>query len=237
MKKTKTISPGGPTGMAPPDALQPLPNIATSASESASVRVSNFRGKLATEDLKRYELYVSSQTRSDIKHIAKIEGLSSGVAAEALIKLGIESYHRHPVLPGAAVSAEPYQLSSSFPPSPSSTGAELAKSDQFCALPVISAAPEFNALSIGKREIEGAVRFGAAAAAPVASFMMPAFRAASMSPGFLMASALPGLQKGLGAYSERSEVSNTAAKAHASSAASVTHNLIAAALKRKPRKD
>ena len=250
MKKTNTTPPFGSSAVAPADALQPLQHPPAGASDSASVRVSNFRGKLATEDLKRYELYVSSQTRSDIKHIAKIEGLSGGVAAEALIKLGIESYHRHPVLPGAAVGVAPAPPSSA---SNSSAGADRAQGERFPALPdlanlaVTGASPGFNALSIGAREIEGAVRFGSptASATGAAGSMAPRFRMGPMQPGFLVASAPsvpsaplspPAPPKGLGLYSERRDVSN-AANARPSPAASVTQNLIAAALRRKPAKE
>ncbi len=61
--------------------------------ESGYERVSSFRQKLATEDLNRYEVYISRATRQGIKDIAVIEGISAGIAGEALLKLGIESYH------------------------------------------------------------------------------------------------------------------------------------------------
>jgi hypothetical protein len=57
-------------------------------------RVSSFREKLATEGLKRYEVYVSDKTKKSIKSIARQEEISTGVAAEALLKLGIEAYER-----------------------------------------------------------------------------------------------------------------------------------------------
>lgn len=66
----------------------PPPNLRTGTDRAA-----DFRDKLAAEGLKRYELYVSDATRREIKEIAAREGVTTGVAAEALLKLGIESYH------------------------------------------------------------------------------------------------------------------------------------------------
>ena len=57
-------------------------------------RVSEFRSKLAGSDLTRYEIYITSGLKKDIKGIAKEEGLSTGVAAEALLKLGVEQYYQ-----------------------------------------------------------------------------------------------------------------------------------------------
>lgn len=59
-----------------------------------TARVQLFRDKLAEADLTRYEIYASSQTKADIRDIARQEGLSTGVAAEALLKLGIAQYRQ-----------------------------------------------------------------------------------------------------------------------------------------------
>lgn len=55
-------------------------------------RVKNFRERLADASLSRYEIYASDDTKKAIREIAKAEELSTGVAAEALIQLGIEQY-------------------------------------------------------------------------------------------------------------------------------------------------
>lgn len=65
--------------------------------------VSLFRERLANENLKRFEIYASDVTRKDIRDIATQEGITSGVAAEALLKLGIERYRED--LSGALKSA------------------------------------------------------------------------------------------------------------------------------------
>lgn len=69
-------------------------------------RVSQFRDKLRTDNLRRYEIYLSDSTRAEIKQIAHLEGVTAGVAAESLLKLGIERYHQSPTLqPIPAIAA------------------------------------------------------------------------------------------------------------------------------------
>lgn len=57
-----------------------------------SLRVSIFREKLAESDLSRYEIYASSATKKSVREIAKIENISPGVAAEALLQYAINAY-------------------------------------------------------------------------------------------------------------------------------------------------
>lgn len=55
-------------------------------------RAKAFRERLGSSDLNRWEIYTSESIKNQVRGIAKSEGLSSGVAAEALLRLGIEAY-------------------------------------------------------------------------------------------------------------------------------------------------
>lgn len=97
------------------DEKNPRKNLLTTSetTTSASGPVSAFREKLATEEIKRFEMYVSSDMRDQIKKISKIEKLSSGVTAQALLKLGIEAYETHAKLPEASASKKLGQFEAS----------------------------------------------------------------------------------------------------------------------------
>ena len=55
-------------------------------------RAKEFRERQALTDVKRWEIYTTDAIKSEVRDIAKQEGLSAGVAAEALLRLGIETY-------------------------------------------------------------------------------------------------------------------------------------------------
>ena len=265
-----------------------------SSSDPANLRVSNFRDKLASEDLKRYELYISSSTRSAIKEIAKLEHLSSGVAAEALIKLGIESYHLHSALPAppviqanrpsrggsaralssqalpssltrapspGAAPGDPFSLSPSLSPSLSSSlsrnvlsgGAGIA-SGLFASAPAPPLEPTWSfkpaALTSplppapSEQSETSSIQKGEVLAKSGPSINSVSLRSVdSCASAGLCGSAGMNLSKGLARYSERSDQTNKyessdSQKNHITNeTSSVTHNLIAAALKRKPKKD
>jgi hypothetical protein len=135
-----------------------LPNATTPVVESGYERVSTFRQKLATDDLKRYEVYVSSTTRQGIKDIAALEGISAGVAGEALLKLGIESYHKQSAsfLPSAAaVPAAQASALRSIQASVASaqTVGALSGSAPFAALP-------FGPLNAASQSLDGSNAIG-----------------------------------------------------------------------------
>jgi len=58
----------------------------------ATKRAKLFRERHALTDVKRWEIYTTEAIKSEVRDIAKQEGLSAGVAAEALLRLGIETY-------------------------------------------------------------------------------------------------------------------------------------------------
>lgn len=62
------------------------------SSSNSTARASTFRDRLALVDLKRWEIYVSEDTKNQVRSIAKDEQLTAGIAAESLLVLGIESY-------------------------------------------------------------------------------------------------------------------------------------------------
>ena len=55
-------------------------------------RAKAFRERLGSSDLSRWEIYTSEFIKNEVRSIAKSEGLTSGVAAEALLRLGIDAY-------------------------------------------------------------------------------------------------------------------------------------------------
>ena len=55
-------------------------------------RAKAFRERLGSSDLSRWEIYTSESTKNEVRVIAKAEGLTAGVAAEALLRLGIDAY-------------------------------------------------------------------------------------------------------------------------------------------------
>ncbi len=72
----------------------------TDASNSAEVpqgknstsRTQKHRAELKARELPRWEIPTTEETRTIVRKIAKSEGLNISVAAEALLKLGIETY-------------------------------------------------------------------------------------------------------------------------------------------------
>lgn len=58
-------------------------------------RAKQFRQRLADDQLRRWEIFVSDKTRDEVKEIAKIEGISPGITAQSLLALGVESYKQH----------------------------------------------------------------------------------------------------------------------------------------------
>lgn len=82
------------------------------AKAPSTERAQAFRKRLAEGSMTRWEIMGSEKTRDQVRAIAKIEGLSAGLAAEALLSLGIEAYHRSPaenevLTTGDAVLGEP----------------------------------------------------------------------------------------------------------------------------------
>ena len=64
----------------------------TSSSAPSSERAKAFRDRLDQMELTRWEIVASEETRLKVRSIASDEGLTAGVAAEALLQLGIEAY-------------------------------------------------------------------------------------------------------------------------------------------------
>ena len=80
----------------PPSQMKIMPD---SDEETAKVfdpgrtkRAKAFRERLGSSDLSRWEIYTSESTKNKVRAIAKVEGLTAGVAAEALLRLGIDAY-------------------------------------------------------------------------------------------------------------------------------------------------
>ena len=80
----------------PPSQMKIMPD---SDEETAKVfdpgrtkRAKAFRERLGSSDLSRWEIYTSESTKNKVREIAKAEGLTAGVAAEALLRLGIDAY-------------------------------------------------------------------------------------------------------------------------------------------------
>lgn len=59
---------------------------------AAPQRLTRFRTRLNAADLKRMEIYVLKDVQATIREISKVESTSAGVAAEALLALGIRAY-------------------------------------------------------------------------------------------------------------------------------------------------
>lgn len=55
-------------------------------------RAKEFRVRLAASDIKRWEVYTTDGVKKRVRGIAASEGLSAGVACEALLNLGIATY-------------------------------------------------------------------------------------------------------------------------------------------------
>lgn len=70
---------------------------------SNTKRSKAFRDRLAETSLTRWEIVASEETKDNVRKIARIEGLTPGVAADALLGLGIEAYLN---TPGAQAQAE-----------------------------------------------------------------------------------------------------------------------------------
>jgi hypothetical protein len=79
-----------------------------SISAPSSERAKAFRDRLGEMELTRWEIVASEETKLKVRTIANAEGLTSGVAAEALLQLGIEAYDalRRPVA-SAALATPP----------------------------------------------------------------------------------------------------------------------------------
>lgn len=87
---TKTTQPSHPAGNTADQEAQK-----TSKAPSTE-RAEAFRKRLAEGSMTRWEIMASDKTRAEVRAIARIEGMSPGLAAEALLSLGVEAYHRSP---------------------------------------------------------------------------------------------------------------------------------------------
>lgn len=77
----------------------------TNSSSTSTKRATAFRDRLGGQGIKRWEIFASEQTRASVREIAAAENLSAGVAAEALLSLGIEAYRSTNPTPQAASAA------------------------------------------------------------------------------------------------------------------------------------
>ena len=55
-------------------------------------RARAFRDRLEQTSVTRWEIFVSEVTKDRVREIARLENLTAGVAAEALLELGVEAY-------------------------------------------------------------------------------------------------------------------------------------------------
>lgn len=67
-------------------------NVEVKPAKGSTERTKEFRAKLAASDTKRWELLTTSAISKEVRRIAKSEGMTASVAAEALLNLGIETY-------------------------------------------------------------------------------------------------------------------------------------------------
>ena len=67
-------------------------DVKTKPDSGATKRAKQLRERLASTDVKRWEIFTTEAIKSKVREIANKEALSVGVAAEALLRLGIETY-------------------------------------------------------------------------------------------------------------------------------------------------
>lgn len=130
----------------PPSQMKIMPD---SDEETAKVfdpgrtkRAKAFRERLGSSDLSRWEIYTSESTKNKVRAIAKVEGLTAGVAAEALLRLGIDAYRaagsaaKAPVVKKQSTSLGHLSSYSSRPSGsePGSSGQRPADSDRAVSL-------------------------------------------------------------------------------------------------------
>lgn len=80
-------------------------------------RVLDYRDRLKSspDELSRWEIVASDHTRSEVKRIAKENNISPGVAADALLGLGLEAYkQRGALLASASASASEAAMPAPF---------------------------------------------------------------------------------------------------------------------------
>lgn len=68
------------------------PRSSSSPVKKSTKRAQAFRNRLASNKLKRWEVVTTPETISAVRQIATREGMTTSVAGEALLKLGIEAY-------------------------------------------------------------------------------------------------------------------------------------------------
>lgn len=84
--------------MFPETTMNPLTEKTEEKQSSKSTeRAKQFRQRLASDQLRRWEIFVSDKTREEVKDIAKIEDLSPGIAAQSLLALGVETYKQRQI--------------------------------------------------------------------------------------------------------------------------------------------
>ena len=66
--------------------------LSQSANSPSTDRARAFRDRLEQTSLTRWEIFVTEVTKSRVREIARLENLTAGVAAEALLELGVEAY-------------------------------------------------------------------------------------------------------------------------------------------------
>jgi hypothetical protein len=64
----------------------------TTAATNSTMRSKAHRGRLAVNDLKRWELHTTELIQTKVREFAKMEGLLVGEAAEVFLNLGIQSF-------------------------------------------------------------------------------------------------------------------------------------------------
>jgi len=67
-------------------------NVEVKPAKGSTERTNAFRTKLAASDLKRWEIVTTQEIIAEVRRISKSAGMTSNVAAEVLLKLGIETY-------------------------------------------------------------------------------------------------------------------------------------------------
>jgi hypothetical protein len=72
--------------------MMPKKLVLPSSSSPSTERAKAFRDRLEKTSVTRWEIFANEATKNRVRDIARLENLTAGVAAEALLELGIEAY-------------------------------------------------------------------------------------------------------------------------------------------------